>query len=109
MRSPAAAVAWTIGRRHRWGLIAVAAYLLVLAAVRLLIFEPGRRVAFEDAESFGLFVMVPLATTFMYFLAVFSFGLAGDLAARDSMYPARMFALPVTRAPVMATRVPFGA
>jgi len=38
----------------------------------------------------------PLTTTFMYCLAVFSYGLSGDLAARQSMYPARMFALPVT-------------
>ncbi len=34
----------------------------------------------------------------MYFLAVFSFGLSGDLAARQSIYPARMFTLPVTSA-----------
>jgi len=98
VRSAAAAVAWLIGRRHRWGLIAVVAYLLVLAILRLLIFERGRPVVFEDAESFGFFVMVPLASTFMYFLAVFSFGLAGDMAARESMYPARMFTLPVTTA-----------
>ena len=32
----------------------------------------------------------------MYFLAVFSFGFAGDLAGRRSIYPARMFTLPVT-------------
>jgi hypothetical protein len=43
-------------------------------------------------------VVVPLTATFTYFLAVFSFGLAGDLAARQSMYPARMFTLPVTTA-----------
>src|SRR5262249_13051601 len=30
------------------------------------------------------------------FLAVFTFGLAGDIAARQSMYPRRMFALPLT-------------
>ena len=43
-------------------------------------------------------VVVPLTATFVYFLAVFSFGLAGDLAARQSMYPARLFTLPVTTA-----------
>ncbi len=32
----------------------------------------------------------------MYFLAVFSFGLGGDMAARQSPFPARMFTLPVT-------------
>src|SRR5437879_9351389 len=41
---------------------------------------------------------MPLTTTFVYLLAVFSFGFSGDLAARHSMYPARMFTLPVTNA-----------
>ena len=98
MLSPAAAIAWEFRRRHRRGLFALAAYLFVLAAVKLLILGPGQRVNFEDDESFALVVMVPLIATFMYFLAVFSFGLAGDLAARQSMYPARMFTLPVTNA-----------
>ena len=40
--------------------------------------------------------MVPLTMAFMYFLAVFSFGLAGDIAARESIYPSRLFTLPVT-------------
>ena len=43
-----------------------------------------------------MLVVVPMTATFLYFLAVFSFGLSGDLAARQSMYPARMFTLPVT-------------
>ena len=98
MRSPAAAIAWEFRRRHRWGLIAVAGYLLALGAIRLLILDPGRGIDFEDAQSFALVVVVPLTSTFMYFLAVFSFGLSGDLAARQSMYPARMFTLPVTTA-----------
>jgi hypothetical protein len=98
MRSPAAAVAWEFRQRHRWGLIAVAGYLVVVAAIRLLVLEPGGRVTFDDDETFALVVMVPLTVTFIYFLAVFSFGLAGDLAARQSMYPARMFTLPVTTA-----------
>jgi len=96
MRSAAQAIAWEFRRRHRWGLIGVAGYFFVLAIYRLLIREPGQRVDIEGAESFALVVVVPLAATFMYFLAVFSFGLAGDLAARQSIYPARMFSLPVT-------------
>ncbi len=96
MRSPAAAIAWEFRQHHRWGWIALAGYLLVLATVRLLIFEPGQRVEFDDGESVAFVLAVPLTTTFLYFLAVFSYGLAGDLAARQSMYPARMFALPVT-------------
>ena len=98
MLSPAAAIAWEFRQRHRWGLIAIAGYLLVLATIKLLILGPGQRATFDDAETFAFVVMVPLSATFMYFLAVFSFGLSGDLAARQSMYPARMFTLPVTSA-----------
>jgi hypothetical protein len=98
MRSAAAAVAWEFRQRHRWGLIAVTGYLLGLATIKLLILKPGQGLDFEDAPGFALAVVVPLTSTFMYFLAVFSFGLAGDLASRQSMYPVRMFALPVTNA-----------
>ena len=98
MRSAAAAIAWEFRRKHRWGLIALAGYLLVIATIRLLTLERGQTIDFEDAESFALVVVVPITATFMYFLAVFSFGLSGDLAARQSMYPARMFTLPVSTA-----------
>src|SRR5206468_2730309 len=74
----------------------VAGYLIVLAVIRLFILGPGRRVVFEDPESFAIALVVPLTATFMYFLAVFSHGLSGDLAARESIYPSRMFTLPVT-------------
>jgi len=98
MRSPAAAFAWEFRQRHRWGLIAVAGYLLALGTIKLLILEPGQGIDFENAPGFALAVVVPLSSTFLYFLAVFSFGLAGDIAARQSIYPARMFALPATTA-----------
>src|SRR5712692_6657072 len=98
MRSAAAAIAWEFRRKHRWGLIALTGYLIVIATIRILTLERGQTVDFDDVQSFALVVVVPITSTFMYFLAVFSFGLAGDLAARQSMYPARMFALPVTTA-----------
>src|SRR6266496_3153408 len=66
--------------------------------MKLRILGSGQPVHVETPERFAVVVMVPLTTTFMYFLAVFSFGLAGDLAARQSMYPARLFTLPVTTA-----------
>ena len=96
IRSHAAAVAWAFRRRHRWGLIAVACYLLALATFKLLILEQGQPVILDDEQTFAFAVIVPSATAFMYFLAVFSFGFAGDLAGRHSIYPARMFTLPVT-------------
>lgn len=76
----------------------MAGYLLVLAAVRFLILKPGHPVNLDDIQSFAFVVVVPLTMTFIYILGVFSFGFAGDVAARQSMYPARMLALPVTTA-----------
>ena len=96
MRSHAAAVAWEFQRRHCWGMIAVACYLLALATFKLLSLERGQPITFDDEQSFAFAVIVPSGTAFMYFLAVFSFGFAGDLAGRQSIYPARMFTLPVT-------------
>ena len=109
MRSPAAAVAWEFRQRHRWGLIAVTGYLLGLATIRFLFLAPGQGLDVEGAPGFALAVVVPLASTFMYFLAVFSFGLAGDIAARQSIYPARMFALPVTTAALAGWPMLYGS
>ena len=96
MRSPALAIAWEFRHRHRWGLIALAIYLIVLGSIKLLILGTGHFVNLASPQSLAVVVVVPLATTFTYLLAVFSFGLSGDLAARESIYPARMFTLPVT-------------
>src|SRR5437016_6385942 len=97
MRSAAAAVAWQFRRQHRWGLMAMIGYLFVLAMIKLVIIQRGQRVNLDD-ESFAFLVIVPVTATFLYSLSVFSFGLSGDLAARESMYPARMLTLPVTTA-----------
>src|ERR1043165_8890621 len=91
VRSHGAAIPWELRARHRWGLIALGVYLLVLAAVKV----HGVEVAYTD-NTFAFFVVMPLTATFIYFLAVFSFGLGGDLAGRQSIYPARMFTLPVS-------------
>jgi len=108
VRSPAAAIAWEFRQRHRWGLIGVASYLVVIATIKLLVLG-GQPVNLESAESFAFAVVVPMTATFMYSLAVFSFGLAGDLAGRQSMYPARMFTLPVTTAALVGWPMLYGS
>jgi len=107
MRSPAAAIAWEFRQRHRWGLIALTGYLIALATYKLLILEPGQPINFDDAQNIAV-VVVPLTSTFLYLLAVFSFGLSGDLAARQSMYPTRMFTLPVTTAALAGLPMLYG-
>src|SRR5256714_2366605 len=108
MRSPALAIGWEFCRRHRWGLIAVAGYWFVVATIRFLILEPGDPILVDSVRFAGL-VSVPLTTTFVYLLAVFSFGFSGDLAARHSKYPARMFTLPVTTAALVGWPMLYGA
>jgi hypothetical protein len=94
--SPAAVVAWEFRQRHRWGFIALLGYLLVLATIKIVVVTRGVPIHLDSGESFAFVVMMPMTATFTYFLAVFTFGLDGDLAARESMYPARMFTRPVT-------------
>ena len=89
MRSPSLAIAWEFRQRHRWGLIAWSVYLIALTATRLFILEPGQAVELDSGETFALVVMVPMTSTLVYFLAVFTFGLTGDLAGRQSIYPRR--------------------
>jgi len=69
---------------------------VVLATIKVLVLARGLPVYLDSPESFGSVVMGPVTAMFTYLLAVFSFGLDGDLAARQSMYPARMFTRPLT-------------
>jgi hypothetical protein len=97
MRTPAAAIAWEFRQRHRWGLIAILATILTLGAIKIAVLTTQAQLEFREV-TFALLVPVPFAGTFMYLLAVFTFGIAGDLAARESMYPPRMSTLPVSTA-----------
>src|ERR1044071_3289610 len=65
------------------------------AVIRLVVAGAGRSMCSNDG-TFAIALVVPMSAASMYFLAVFSFGLAGDIGARQSIFPARMFTLPVT-------------
>jgi hypothetical protein len=96
--SPARAFAWEFRRRHLWGFIACGAYLIALAAVKLVMVARGHAVVYDSDETFALAVMGPITATFTYCLAVFTYGLSGDIAGRPSMYPRRLLTLPVSTA-----------
>jgi hypothetical protein len=53
--------------------------------------------------------VVPISSYFTYFIAVFTFGLDGDITARQSMYPSRMFTRPVSSATLAWWPMLFGA
>lgn len=109
MRSAAAAIAWDFRQRHRWGLIALTGYLLVLGVIKLMIVVLGLSVTLGSEGRFAAVVSAPLTTAFLYLVAVFCYGFHGDLAVRQSPYPARLFALPVTTAALAAWPMLFGS
>src|SRR5213080_2281097 len=108
MRSPALAMGWEFRRRYLWALIAMAGYLLALAAIKLLFLGPMEPIRLDPPDGRAAVVITPLTATYVYLLAAFSFGLAGDLGARPSIYPARMFALPVRTAALVGWPMLYG-
>src|SRR5213592_5047172 len=109
MPSAARAIAWEFRQRHRWGLIALAGYFLVLATIKLLIPESSLTFNMDSGERFAVVVMVPLTATFLYVLTAFTYGLSGDVAGRQSMYPARLFTLPVSTTALTLWPMLYGA
>lgn len=109
MRSPALAIAWEFRQGHRVALIVLAALILVLGMIRLLIPGPWEPIELDTPNETAALLILPVSVTFLYLLAVFSFGLAGDLAARSSIYPARMFTLPVTTRALAGWPMLYGA
>lgn len=97
MQTPAAAIAWELRQRHRWGLIAVLGAILTLGAIRIAVLTSQTPLELDDV-TLALLIPAPLSGAFFYLLAVFTFGMSGDLAARESMYPSRKFTLPVSSA-----------
>ena len=108
MRSPALAIGWEFRRRHLWALIAMTGFLLALAAIKLLFLGPMEPIRLDPPDGRAAVVITPLTATYFYLLAAFSFGLAGDLGARPSIYPARMFALPLRTAALVGWPMLYG-
>jgi hypothetical protein len=108
MVSPAARVfAWEFGHRYRWGLLVITAYVIGLFATWMAGIEWAQPVDANPARFIGT-IAVPLWSAVMFLLPVFSFGLTGDLAARQSMYPLRLLTLPVTSTALTAWPMLYG-
>ena len=95
MRGAASAFAWQFRRQHRWGLTGVAAAIAGLAAIKFYKLAVHGVVEFDTDVGFAFTLLIPLVAAFFFFLAAFTFGLQGDVAARESMYPRRLLTLPV--------------
>lgn len=84
-------------------------YFVAVTVIKLLFLDPDQPLELDSGEMFAFVVMVPMTSSMVYFLAVFTFGLSGDLAGRQSMYPARMLTLPVTTAALAGFPMLYGA
>jgi hypothetical protein len=96
VRGAGGAIGWELGWRHRFGLVVFAAYLVAFAAIKAGF--PEARFRFDPPNEVATLLTVPVTIAFFYFVGVFTYGLSGDLAARESIFPRRMFALPVKTA-----------
>lgn len=95
MRSATLAIGREFRKRHAWPLVAIGVYMLGLALVKLLGLGPMDAIRVVPPDGRAAVLIAPLSTVFWYCVAVFCFGFSGDLAARQSIYPARLFTLPV--------------
>ncbi|MBI3792775.1 MAG: hypothetical protein HY275_18105, partial [Gemmatimonadetes bacterium] len=109
MRSPAQAIGWEFWRRQRWPLIGIFAWQLVLVVVRVTTGGPSEPIRLDPPDGLAAMVIAPLGLTYFYFLAVFSYGFAGDLSARESIFPARLRTLPVPTAALVFWPMAIGA
>src|SRR5258706_7712755 len=80
-----------------------------MVTIKLVVLARGLPIYLDSPESFGFVVMVPVTASFTYLLAVFSFGLDGDLGARQAMYPARRFTRPLTTAALAGLPMLYGS
>lgn len=98
MRGAGRAMGWDFSRRGRLAFIALAVYLVAFLVVKWTYLGPEARLRFDPPNGLAAFIMVPSCLTFFFFVGLFTYGLSGDLAARESIFPRRMFALPVRTA-----------
>lgn len=108
MRGAAAAFAWEFRKRLEWGAVAYGVYLGGLALVQFVLLGERSPVRPSNPLIFAFTVTVPAAFAFMYALAVFSHGLSGDIAARASLYPQRLFTLPVSTTALAGLPMAYG-
>jgi hypothetical protein len=98
VRGAAQALGWELARPCRAAVAAVAAYFVVLCAVKRLVLGPASPVRLDPPNGMAGLVIGPGAILLFVFAGAFSYGFRGDLAARSSIYPGRLLMLPVTTA-----------
>jgi hypothetical protein len=105
----ARAFLWEYRRRHQLGLILLAAYLLAFLVLQATVIGSTYRIRLDPPNGFAFFVILPAVAMLFYTVGAFTYGLSGDLAARESIYPRRMLTLPVATTALAGWPMLFGA
>ena len=105
----ARAFLWEFWRRHQLGLILLAAYLLAFLVLQATVIGSEYEVRLDPPNGFAFFVILPGVSMLFYAVGAFTYGLSGDLAARESIYPKRMLTLPVATSALAGWPMLFGA
>lgn len=108
MRGAGRAIGWDFLRRHRFWLAVLAVYVVAFWTVKGVL-GPEARVRLHPPNDLAAFIVAPLGTAFIFILGIFSYGLGGDLAARESIFPSRLFTLPVSSAALAGWPMIYGA
>ena len=109
MMRTARAFLWEYRRRHQLGLILLAIYLLTFLVMQATVLGDEYTVRLNPPNGFAFFVILPGVSMWFYMVGAFTYGLSGDLGARESIYPKRMLTLPVTTAALVGWPMLFGA
>lgn len=90
MRSPSEALTWEIWARYRWWLLAGFAYFVLVTVICNLLPEGAAYLVVRA------YFVIPLMMAPLGLIAVFVCGAHADLSSSDSLFPQRMFHLPLS-------------
>src|ERR1044072_287870 len=92
----ARAFLWEYRRRHQLALVVLAVYLLTFLVLQATVIGPAYKVRLDPPNGFAFFLILPGTAMMFSLMGAFTYGMSGAIPARESIYPKRMLALPVT-------------
>src|SRR3984885_14613969 len=108
MLASSLAFTWVVWRQHRWGLFVVLSSVLLsgVLAETLITMAPW----YFSPNLILTLVVIPLVVLTGYAMVIFTYGLdAGDVLARESCFPPRLFRLPLRTSALVIWPMAFGA
>jgi len=102
MHAPAIGVLWQLWRRHRWWFVVGVAYFVIASALGHALPADPAFLPFKFATSLPLVAGLALLT------AVFAYATHADVTGRESVFPARMFTLPMSARALVGWPMLFG-